>query len=66
MLSKREPFAHHNSENQALQSLDFNMMKNFGKMFNIPIEFVVANETLNEVFSTEDRFKAFAQSSQYS
>lgn len=62
MFSQTEPFIHYKKTDRALQRLDFKIMENFGKKFKFDIEYVLANETLNEAFSTEDHFERFAQS----
>lgn len=53
------------ASNRALYRLDVEIMKNFGKMVNLKINFTAANKELNEVFNTKDRFRKFSQSIEY-
>lgn len=52
--------------NHALQRLDSQIVKNFAQHFKFDIEYITINETLNEVFSTENRFDGFLHSIQHS
>lgn len=65
LLSQIDPFASHKAENQALKRLDLKIMENFGKWSNLDIQYITTNESLNEVFSTENRFNQFASSIQF-
>lgn len=47
--------------NRPLHRLDMKIVENFGKTFNLNIEFMVTNVTLNEVFNAEDRFEKFSK-----
>lgn len=51
--------------NRALHRLDMEIVENFGKKFNLKIEYMMTNVTLNEVFNTKDRFEKFSQSPEY-
>lgn len=60
LLSQMKLFAFR--ENHSLKGLDIEILRNFGKKYNLEIEYVVANETLNEAFSTEKHFEYFTRS----
>lgn len=53
-------------KNHALQRLDFQIIENFAKQFKFEIEYITVNETLNDVFSTEDGFVEFLHSIEHS
>lgn len=59
--------SHYNktAPNRALNRLDMQIMRNFGKMANLRIEFTVANESLNTVFNAKNRFRKFWQLAEY-
>lgn len=59
MVSQSKPFAFY--ENHSLKGLDVHIMENFANRFKLQIEYILTNETLNEVFSTNDRFEQFLQ-----
>ena len=60
MVSQSKPFAFH--ENGVLKGLDVNIVENFAKKLILKVNYILANESLNYVFSTEESFDKFAQS----
>lgn len=57
MVSRTESFLDHSIEKRALERLEMKIIENFGMKFNLEIQYIVANQILNEAFSTEDRCK---------
>lgn len=49
------------NENRALDRLELKIMEHFGRKNHLDIQYIIANETLNEVFSIEERFEQFYQ-----
>lgn len=49
---------------QAANGLDMKIVENFGKKFDLQIEYVKTNESLNEIFSSEDRIRNFLKFTQ--
>lgn len=62
MVSHAEPFVYFDVKKQSLKGLDVEIIKNFAKKFNLKINYIVTNETLNEVFSSENRVVRFSES----
>lgn len=65
MVSLAEPFAFFDNKKQALDGLDVKIIENFGRKFDLKINYIVVNETLNEVFGSEDHFRSFMNSLLY-
>lgn len=59
MVSRNSPFFEFENENGALER---KIMDNFGEKIDSKINYVLANETLNEMFSSEDRFEKLSNS----
>lgn len=51
---------------EAFMRLDMKIVENFGKKFNFQIEYITSNESLNEMFSSEDRIRNFFELTQNS
>lgn len=50
MASISEPFVIFDSKTSTLKGLDVDIINNFAKKYNLAVEFVIANESLNEAF----------------
>lgn len=66
MVSQLKPFAFFDNGTRMLKGLDVKIVENFGKKLNLQIEYVTANESLNEVFSSGNRIQDFFKSAQNS
>lgn len=51
MVSPSKPFAFY--ENGLFKGLDVNIVENFARKFKLKIQYILANESLNEIFLTE-------------
>lgn len=66
MLSQSKSIIENEIGNQGIQRLDFEIIEKFAKKFKLKIEFIITNETLNEIFSDECFFQEFSQSDAFS
>lgn len=66
LISKTDSFVENSIGKRALERLELKIIENFGIKFKKEIEYIVANETLNEIFSREDRSETFHQSIRHS
>lgn len=62
--SEHQSDYYHNTSH-SFERLDLKLIENFGKKFKVHFEYIVTNETLNEVFSSEERFSRFSQSAEF-
>lgn len=62
MVSQSEPFAIFKNENPKFKGLDTTIVENFGRKYHFQIEYIKANESLKEVFSSENRTEIFFES----
>lgn len=61
MISQTEPFAYFDAKQYSLKGLDVEIIKNFARKFNLKMNYFITNETLNEVFSSENRANDFLE-----
>lgn len=61
LISKPSKF-HDAHEMSSFERLDLKLIKTFAKKYKIDIEYIEANETLNEMFGTEHGFKKLIKS----
>lgn len=59
MVSQTESFSFYDSNKQSWNGLDIEIVENFAKKINATIKYIVSNESLNGIFSFEDRIKIF-------
>lgn len=64
MASHRVPFVIR-GEN-LLRGLDIDIVENFAKKHQLKMEYFTPNETLHEIFDSEDRFEIFLQINNHS
>lgn len=64
--SAAEPFVIYDREKGAFGGVEVKIIENFARKFSHTIAFIYANVSLNNVFSTENRFQDFHQSIQNS
>lgn len=62
VVSKPEPFVISKYGKQTLDGLDVKIIENFGQKFNFKIDYIMANESLNAVLSSEYRIRNFLKS----
>lgn len=62
MVSQAEPFTYFDVKSQSLMGLDIEIIKNFAKKFKLKAKFILMNESLNELFTSENRIKHFTKS----
>ena len=62
MVSQTEPFAYFDAKNQSLMGLDVEIVNNFAKKFKLKVKYIVLNESLNELFTSENRIEPFTKS----
>lgn len=62
VLISKAPPSHTQSEMSPFERLDFQLIDSFAKKFNLDIEYIVTNETLNGIFVTKKRFEGFIKS----
>lgn len=62
MVSQSEPFAVFKNEKQKFMGLDTTIIGNFGKKYHFQIEYIKANESLKEIFGSENRTEIFFES----
>lgn len=60
MASQIKPFVFY--ENRLLKGLEVDMIENFAKQFNLSIEYIVTNESLNEIFNSKDHAEKWFKS----
>lgn len=61
MVSQSEPFAYFDAKKHSLKGLDVEIIKHFAKKYELKINYVVTNETLNEVFNSKIRVDNFLE-----
>lgn len=66
MISPAEPFAYFDVKQNTFKGLDVEIIRNFGRKFNLKMNYFVTNETLNNVFSSKNRLDKFLKSKQNS
>lgn len=54
MASLSEPFVILDEKLSTLRGLDVDIINNFAKKYNLVVEFVIANESLNLAFSSDN------------
>lgn len=59
MVSQAEPFVFIDNATQKLNGLDVKIIENFAKRVNLQVNYIITNESLNEVFSTEKSLMHF-------
>lgn len=59
MVSLANPFAIYDSRTQSLKGLDVILVDNFAKKFNLLPDYVIANQSLNEAFSSDESTERF-------
>lgn len=62
MASPIEPFVIYNPNQSTLIGLDVKIIENFAKRFNLETNFIITNESLLEIFSSDDRTTHFQRS----
>lgn len=60
LVSQSKPFVI--LENRPIKGLDIEILNMFGKKYNLEIEYIISNTSLNEAFCTDESFKHFTQS----
>lgn len=63
LITKPTQF-HDAHEMSAFERLDLKLIETFAKKYKLEIEYITANETLNEMFGTEHEFKKLIKSTQ--
>lgn len=61
LISKTTSF-HSSQQMSALERLDLKIIETFAKKYKLEIEYIIANETLNEIFGSENGFKSLMKS----
>lgn len=64
LISQTKPFAFR--ENGVFKGLDVNIVENFAEKYKLKIRYIVATESLNELFSTERDFENDTKAMRYS
>lgn len=62
MASPIEPFVVYNPNQSKLIGLDVEIIENFAKKFNFEVKFIMTNESVLEIFSSDDRTIHFLRS----
>lgn len=62
MASPIEPFVAYSPNQSTLIGLDVKIIENFAKQFKLETKFIVTNESLLEVFSSDQRTASFLRS----
>lgn len=65
MASVVEPFVTYHSNQSALIGLDVKIIENFAKRFKLEPKFIMTNQSLLEVFTSDDRAARFLRSVQH-
>lgn len=55
IASVREPFVVFDAKNNELRGLDVTLLREFGKKFNIPIEFMKLDVNLSEIIASDSK-----------
>lgn len=63
MASQAKPYVYENKP--SIRGLDVDIIKNFAKRYNLKIDYIITDQQLKEVFSSEDRFNNFSQSTEF-
>lgn len=61
MFSQRKPFVIENGLNDVPRGLDVSILQNFAQQFQIEIEYIRSNKSLNTIFYSEKTFKQFME-----
>lgn len=62
MASEIEPFVVYSPNKSELIGLDVKIIENFAKRFKVKVKFIMTNESLLEIFSSDDRTAHFLRS----
>ena len=63
MMSQANPFAFH--ENGVFKGLEVKIVENFAKKLKLNVNYILANESLNEIFLTDGRFENVTEAMRY-
>lgn len=63
MASVSKPFIFH--ENKSLKGMEIELINGFANKFELNVDYIVANESLKEVFNNVNRSNQFMQSTEH-